>query len=165
MYSNPSKGNAKKCSNYWAIALSPHASKVMLKILQARLQRYVNGEFLDVQVGFRKGRGTRDQIANLHWIRKKQGNSRKTSTSASLTVLKPLTVCITTNCEKFLKRWEYQTTSQLSDFTFTFLFHALEKEMATHSSILAWKIPGMQEPCGLVYGVYEFTESDMTEAN
>ena len=54
--------------------------------------------------------------------------------------------------------------TQLSDFTITFHFHALEKEMATHSSILAWKIPGMQEPCGLVYGVYEFTESDMTEA-
>ena len=55
--------------------------------------------------------------------------------------------------------------TQLSDFTITFHFHALEKEMATYSSILAWKIPGMQEPCGLVYGVYEFTESDLTEAN
>ena len=54
--------------------------------------------------------------------------------------------------------------TQLSDFTFTFHFHALEKEMATHSNVLAWRIPGMQEPCGLVYGVCEVTESDMTEA-
>ena len=82
----------------------------MLKILQARLQQFVDRELPDVQAGFRKGRGTRDQIANLHWIRKKQGNSRKTSTSASLTMLKPLTVWITTNRGKFLKRWEYQTT-------------------------------------------------------
>ena len=82
----------------------------MLKILQARLQQYVNQEFPDVQAGFRKGRGTRDQTANIHWIIKKQGNYRKVSTSASLTMLKSLTVWITTNCGKFLKRWEYQAT-------------------------------------------------------
>ena len=64
----PKKGNAKECSNYHTIALISHASKVMLKILQARLQQYVNPELPDVQVGFRKGRGTRDQIANIHWI-------------------------------------------------------------------------------------------------
>ena len=103
-----------KNANYYTMALISHASKVMLKILQARLQQFVNQELPDVQAGFRKGRGTRDQIANLHWIRKKQGNSRKTSTSASLTVLKPLTVWITTNCEKFLKRWGYQTTLSAS---------------------------------------------------
>ena len=62
------KGNAKECSNYHTIALISHASKVMLKILQARLQRYVNRELPDVQAGFRKGRETRDQIANIHWI-------------------------------------------------------------------------------------------------
>ena len=67
-HSNPKKGNAKECSNYRTIALISHASKVMLKILQARLQQYVNCEFPDVQVGFRKSRGTRDQIANIHWI-------------------------------------------------------------------------------------------------
>ena len=67
-HSNPKKGNAKECSNYRTIALISHASNVMLKILQARLQQYVNCEFSDVQVGFRKGRGTRDQIANIHWI-------------------------------------------------------------------------------------------------
>ena len=64
----PKKGNVKECSNYCTIALISHASKVMLKILQARLQQYVNCELPDIQVGFRKGRGTRDQIANIHWI-------------------------------------------------------------------------------------------------
>ena len=68
---NPKKSNAKKCSNYLTIALISHASKVMLKILQARLQQYVNRELPDVQAGFRKGRGTRDQIANSHWIMEK----------------------------------------------------------------------------------------------
>ena len=67
----PKKGNAKECSNYCAIALISHSSKVMLKILQARLQQYVNCELPDVQSGFRKGRGTRDQIANIPWIIKK----------------------------------------------------------------------------------------------
>ena len=64
----PKKGNAKECSNYHTIALISHAGKVMLKILQARLQQYVNRELPDVQAGFRKGRGTRDQIVNIHWI-------------------------------------------------------------------------------------------------
>ena len=64
----PKKGNAKECSNYSTIALISHATKVMLKILQARLQQYVNREFPDVEAGFRKGRGTRDQIPNIYWI-------------------------------------------------------------------------------------------------
>ena len=88
----------------------PHASKVMLKIFQASLQQYVNRELLDVQAGFRKGRGTRDQIANIHWIIEKAREFRKTSTSALLTMPKPLTVWMTTNSGRFLKRWEYQTT-------------------------------------------------------
>ena len=67
-HSNPKKGNAKECSNYCTIALISHVSKVVLKILQARLQQYVNCEHPDVQAGFRKGRGTRDQIATIHWI-------------------------------------------------------------------------------------------------
>ena len=67
-HSNPKKGNAKECSNYCTIALISDTSKVMLKILQARLQQCVNREFPDVQAGFRKGRGNRDQIANIHWI-------------------------------------------------------------------------------------------------
>ena len=91
-HSNPKEGNAKECSNYRTIALISHASKVMLKILQARLQQYMNRELPDVQDGFRKGRGTRDQIANIHWIMEKQENSRKTSTSALLITLKHLTL-------------------------------------------------------------------------
>ena len=73
----PKKGNAKECSNYCAIALISHASKVMLKILQARLQQYVNRELPDVQAGFREGRGTRDQIANIHWIIEKAREFQK----------------------------------------------------------------------------------------
>ena len=83
------------------------ASKVMLKILQARLQQYVNGELPYVQAGFGKGRGTRDQIANIAGSSKKQESSRKTSISALLTMPKPLTVWITIKCGKFWKRWEY----------------------------------------------------------
>ena len=73
----PKKGNAKECSNYHTIALISHASKVMLEILQARLQQYMNRELLDVQAGFRKGRGTRDQIANIRWIIKKAREFQK----------------------------------------------------------------------------------------
>ena len=103
----PKKGNAKECSNYCTTALISHTSKVMLKIRQARLQQYVNRELPDVQAGFRKGRGTRDQIAGSL---KKQDSSRKTSISASLTMPKALTVWITINCGKFFKTWAYQTT-------------------------------------------------------
>ena len=78
----PKKGNAKECSNYCTTALISHARKVMLKILQARLQQYVNCELPDVQAGFRKGRGTRDQIANIAGSWKKEENSRKISISA-----------------------------------------------------------------------------------
>ena len=103
------KGNVKECSNYHTIALFSHASMVMLKIIQARPQQYINWELPNVQDGFRKGKGTRDQIANICWIIERERESRKTSTSASLTILKPLTVWITTNCGKFLKIWEYHT--------------------------------------------------------
>ena len=102
----PKKGNAKECSNYHTIALISHASKVMLKILQARFQQYMNRELPDVQSGFRKGRGTRDQIANICWVIKKVREFQKTSTSALLTMPKPLTMWITTNYGKFGKRWE-----------------------------------------------------------
>ena len=90
-----------KCSNYRTIGLISHASKVMLKILQARLQQYVNRELPNVQARFRKGRGTRDQIANIHWIMEKAREFQKTSLSALLTMPKPLTVWITINCGKF----------------------------------------------------------------
>ena len=97
----PKKGNAKECSNYCTIALISHTSKVMLKILQVRIQQIMNCEIPDVQTGFRKGRGTREQIGNIRWVVKKQESSRKTSTSVLLTMPNPLTVWITTNCEKF----------------------------------------------------------------
>ena len=105
-----SKDNAKECSNYRTVALISHASKVVLKILQARLQRYVNRELPDVQAGFRKGRGTRNQIANIRWVIEKVREFQKNSISALLIMPKPLTVWITINCGKFWKRWEYQTT-------------------------------------------------------
>ena len=76
-HSNPKKGNAKECSNYHTVALISHTSKVMPKILQARLQHYVNHELPGIQAGFRKGRGTRDQIANIHWIIKKAREFQK----------------------------------------------------------------------------------------
>ena len=110
----PKKGNAKEYSNYCTILLISHASKVMLKILQDRLQQYMNRELPDVQAGFRKGRGTRDQIANIRGIIEKAKEfQKKTSISALLTMPKPFTVWILT-CGKFLKRWEYQTTGTAS---------------------------------------------------
>ena len=110
----PKKGNAIEWSNYCTVALISHTSKVMLKILQARLQQYVNYELPDVQAGFRKGRGTRGQIANIYWSIKKARELQKTSTFTLLTIPKPFTVWVTTNCGKFFKRWEYQTTCPAS---------------------------------------------------
>ena len=104
------KGNAKECSNYHTAALISHASKVMLKILQARLQQYVHHELPNVQAGFRKGRGTRDQIANIHWIIKKAREFQKNIYFWFSDNAKPLTVSITINWGKFWKRLEYQTT-------------------------------------------------------
>ena len=106
---NPKKGNAKDCTNYRTIALISHASKVMLKILQARLQQYMNHELPDVQAGFRKVRGTRDQIANIHWIIKKAREFQKNIYFCFIDYAKAF-VWITTDCGKFLKRWEYHTT-------------------------------------------------------
>ena len=106
----PKKVNAKQSSNYRTIALISHASKVMLKILQARLQQYVNCELPEVQVGFRKGKEPEIKLPTSAGSWKKQESSRKTSISALLTIPKPLTVWITINCGKFWKRWEYQTT-------------------------------------------------------
>ena len=93
--------SAKECSNYCTIALISHTSKVMLKILQARLQQYLNRELPDVQAGFVKGRGTRYQLPTSAGSWKKQLSSRKTPISALLTMPKPMTVWITINCGKF----------------------------------------------------------------
>ena len=106
----PKKSNAKECSNYRTITLISYASKVMFKILQAKLQQYRNRELPDVQAGFRKGRGSRGQIANTGWIIKKAREFQKITYFCLLTTPKPLTVSITINCGKFWKRREYQTT-------------------------------------------------------
>ena len=97
----PKKGNAKGCSNYCTAALISHASKVMLKILQARLQQYLNHELLDVQAGFKKADELEIKLPTSAGSSKKQDSSRKTSISALLTIPKPLTMWITINCGKF----------------------------------------------------------------
>ena len=104
----PKKGNAKECSNYSSIALISQASQAILKILQSRLQQYVNHELPDVQAGYRKGRGTRDQIAHICWIIKKAREFQKNIYFCFINYAKAF-VCITTNYGKFLKRWECQT--------------------------------------------------------
>ena len=112
----PKKGNAKECSNYHTIAFISHTRKVMLKILQARLQQYMNCELPNVQEGFKKmQRNQRSNCQHLldHW-KSKRVPEKKTSISALLTMPKPLTVWITLNWEKFWKRWEYQTTWPVS---------------------------------------------------
>ena len=110
----PQKGNAKECSNYHRVALISQAIKVMLKILQATLKQYMNWEFPDVQVGFQTAEEPEIKLPTFTGSWKKQGSSRKTSISASLPTLKPLTVWNPTNCGKFLKRWEYQTILPVS---------------------------------------------------
>ena len=105
----PKKGNAKEFTNYCTIALISHTSKVVLKVLQARLQQNMNYELPDVQAGLRKGRGTRDQIINIHQIIEKATEFQK-NICFCFTMPMPLTVWITINCGKFCKIWEYQTT-------------------------------------------------------
>ena len=104
----PKKDNAKECSNYCTTAPIAQASKVMHKILQAKLEQYLYHVLPDVQAGFRKGRG--NKLPASAGSSEKQESSRKPSTSALLTMAKPLTVWITINCGKFWRRWEYQTT-------------------------------------------------------
>ena len=103
----PKKGNAKECSNYHTIAHTLHPSKVMLKILQARLQQYMNRELPDVQAVFRKGRGTRDQSANIHWITEKAREFQKCIYFCFIDYAKAFD-CVDHNSWK--KRWESQTT-------------------------------------------------------
>ena len=104
----PKKGNVKECSNYHTFTLISHTSKAMLKILQVRLQQYIDCELPDVQAGFWKGRGTRDQIANIHWLIKKAREFQKNIYFCFIDYAKAFD-CITINCGKFWKRWEYQT--------------------------------------------------------
>ena len=105
----PRKGNAKECSSYCTIAVISHISKVMLKILQARLQQYVNVNFLMFKLVLEKAEKTEIKLPTSAGSWKKQESSRNASISALLTMPKPLTVWITINCGKFFKRWKYQT--------------------------------------------------------
>ena len=106
----PKKGSAKECSNYHTVVLILHASKVMLKILQARLQQYVNHDLPEVYIGFRKAEEPEVKLPTFIGSSRKQESSRKTSISALLTMSKLLTLWITINCGKFFRRWEHQTT-------------------------------------------------------
>ena len=106
---NPKERQWQRILNH-TIGLMSHASKVMLKILQARLQQYVNHELPVVQAGFRKGRGTRNQIANIRWIIEKGREFQENMYLCLMTMPKPMTVWIRTNCGKFLKRWKCHTT-------------------------------------------------------
>ena len=106
----PKKGNARECSNYHTIALISHASKVMLKILQVRLQHSMNQELPDVQAEFRKDRGTRDQSANIHWIIEKAREFQKKHLFLLFWLCQSLWQCGSQQTGKFFKRWEYQTT-------------------------------------------------------
>ena len=108
-HSNPKERQCKECPNYLTIALISHASKVMLNILETRLQQYVNQELRDDQAGFRKGKGSRDQIANICWIIEKAWEFQKNIHFCFIDYAKAF-VWITANCGKFWKRWEYQTT-------------------------------------------------------
>ena len=105
----PKKGNAKECSNYRTVALISHASKVMLKILQTRLQQYVNRGLPDIQAGFSKGSGTIDQIASICWITEKVREFQKSIYVCIIYYAKAF-VWTTTNCRSIFKRWEYQNT-------------------------------------------------------
>ena len=100
----PKKDSTKECSNYQTVVLTSHDSKVMLKIFQARLQQYLNKELSDVQAGFQEPRGTRDQIANIRWIIEKAKEFQRNIYFCFIDYDKPLTVWITINCGKLLKR-------------------------------------------------------------
>ena len=104
----PKKGNAKECSNYCTISLISHASKVMLNILQARLQQYMNHELPHIQAGFRKGRGTRDQIANIHWIIKKAREFQKNICSIDYAKV--------FDCVDHSKLWEILQEMRIPDY-------------------------------------------------
>ena len=108
--SSPKERQGQRMLKLHTIALISHASKVMLKILQARLLQYVNRELPDVQAGFRKSRGSRDQITNICWIMEKAREFQKNIYFCFIDYAKALTVWVTVNCGKFWKRWAYQTT-------------------------------------------------------
>ena len=109
----PKKVSTKECHNHWTIALISHASKVMLKILHVRLRPYANQELPGVQTGFRKARGTRDQVANIHSIIEKPREFQKNIYLCFINYTKAF-VWIITTCGKLFKKWEYQTILPVS---------------------------------------------------
>ena len=129
-HSNTKEGQCQRLFKLPQIALISHSSKVMPKILQAMLQEYVKWKLPDIQAGFRKGRETRDQIANIGWIMEKATEFQKNIYFCFLDYAKPLTVWITRNCGKFWQRWEYQTTWPASWETYMQVRkHQLELDM------------------------------------
>ena len=131
----PKKGNAKECSSYCTIALISHTSKVMLKILQARLQQYVNCELPDVQAGFRKGRGTRDQIANIHWIIK---NTREFLYFCFIDYAKAFD-CVDYNKLLFLAAWYVGGTQKISCSIYWFDTMCIEFQIKQCSHYFIYK--------------------------
>ena len=121
----PKKGNAKECSNYRTIALISHGSKVMLKILQARLQQYVHHELPNVQAGFRKGRGTRDQIANIHWIIKKAREFKRNICFCFIDYAKAF------DCVDHKKRWKILKEMGIPDYLICLLRNLYAGQEAT----------------------------------
>ena len=136
----PKKGNAKECSNYCTIAFISHASKVMLKILQARLQQYMSQELPDVQAGFRKGRGTRDQTANICWIINKAREFQKIIYFCFTDCTKSFDCVDHNKLWKFLMRWKYQTTlSAPWETCMQVKKQQLEPNMTQRTSSKLWK--------------------------
>ena len=121
----PKKGNAKECSNYHTVALISHASKVMLKILQARLQQYVSYELLDVQAGFRKSRGTRDQISNIRWIIEKAKEFQKNIHFCFIDYAKAFA------CVDHHKLWKILKEMEIPDYLTCFLRNLYASQGAT----------------------------------
>ena len=133
----PKKVNARACSDYHAIALISPTSKVMLKILQARLQQYTNWELPDVQAEFGKGKGARNQIANIHWVIVKARQFQKNI--GFINCAKDF-VWITTNCGKFFKRWEYQSTWPASwETSMQDKKQQLELDMEQQTGSILWR--------------------------
>ena len=148
---NPREGQCQRISNYRMTALISHASKIMLKILQSSLQKYMNQELPDIWTGFRKGRGIRDQIANIHCIIEKAKDFKKTSTSTSLTTFKPLTVWIITNYGNLFRRWEYQTTLPVLGETW------MRVKKQQNSIWNSWLVPNWKRSAMICYIVTLFT--------
>ena len=150
-HSNPKKRNAKECSNYLTIALISHASNVMLKILQAKLQQYVNRELPDVQAGFRKGRGTRDQIANICWIIKKAREFQKNIYFCSIDYAKAF------DCVDHNKLWKILKEMGIPDhLTLRNLYAGQEATVRTGHGTTDWFQIGKGARQGCILSLYLF---------